>query len=387
MYKKTLYATMTVSLLGATCSTWAGITFGDPQSDTGAITISGTVRANYQDKEYGMAVSDQKIQFDTAILRLDYESPKVFANTQYRCYQYAELCDFATLVDAYVGYRFNKTDSITIGLQPIPFGIGQFWDSSFYAGINNTMGLQDVHNLGAKYQFIPTSSTKIEFAYFATDGGHYQGDSKDAARFTANMVKSAEPLKTDLKEKNMWMGRIGQDVIKTDDLSLSVGGSYWYADVENKQNAQKGSRNTWALFGQFGYQNLRIAATGGELSINNKDPLNPFSTFGSFDTEYDLANKGYFYTLDSSYSFNEVMNGISVTPYLVLSGFNKKQQNFNDSVRHIAGIMFGYKNAYLYTEYIMAKNDPFVGGNRDSLTQGDDNKWNKLLNLTFIYNF
>jgi hypothetical protein len=35
----------------------------------------------------------------------------------------------------------------------------------------------------------------------------------------------------------------------------------------------------------------------------------------------------------------------------------------------------------------MSKNDPFIGGNAASLALGDDNKWNKLLNLTLFYYF
>ncbi|MER8055468.1 hypothetical protein ABS210_18725, partial [Acinetobacter pittii] len=41
----------------------------------------------------------------------------------------------------------------------------------------------------------------------------------------------------------------------------------------------------------------------------------------------------------------------------------------------------------LVAEYIMSKNDPFIGGTQDSLAKGDDNQWNKLLNLTLFYYF
>ena len=122
----------------------AEITLGDPKTEMGAWTASAVLRAKYQDKHYGEAVTDLKIKFDLAIFRLGYESPEWFANTESRCYQYETLCDFSTLVYSYVGYRFNPTDHLTMGLQPIPFGPGRFWDSSSYAGINNIMGLQNV---------------------------------------------------------------------------------------------------------------------------------------------------------------------------------------------------------------------------------------------------
>ena len=78
-------------------------------------------------------------------------------------------------------------------------------------------------------------------------------------------------------------------------------GSYWYSDIENK-NFCRWYENTWALFNRINYKNLNVVLTGGRQSISNKDALSPASsTFGSFDGEYDIANKGYFYTVDTSY--------------------------------------------------------------------------------------
>lgn len=387
-----LYRKATVGLfaLGVTLPTFAGVTFGDAKSELGALTMSGAVRANYQDKHYGGATSDQKVQFDAGILKIDYQSSKFFGQVQYRCYQYERLCDFSTLVDGYMGYKINPTDRITLGVQPIPFGSGQYWDSSFYASINNTIGLQDAHNLGVNYHFELDSATQFDLAYFATDGGNYHGTSRDAARYTANLVKSSDPNKTELQEKNMWMARVKQEFNPQSlpDLKMSVGGSYWYSDIENNHTSAQGSRDAWALFNTLSYKNFALSITGGEMSLDNKDSTNPNqSTFGSFDTEYDIANDGYFYTVDMNYTFTNVRDMVNITPYFVYSGFNKKQHGFADSERHIAGVAWNHKNVSLYTEYVMSKNDPFVGGTSSSLAQGDDGKMNKLLNLMFIYSF
>ncbi|MGK8804293.1 hypothetical protein [Acinetobacter seifertii] len=383
-------STLSFLLVSMSLPTTAGITFGDAQNKLGAVTVSGTLRANYQDKDYGESASDQKIKFDAAILNVAYESPDWFGKFQYRCYQYDKICDFSTLVQAYAGYRLNTTDNITVGLQPIPFGPGRYWDSSFYAGINNTMGLQDALDLGVNYHFEMPTATKVDLAYFTTDGGNYHGTSKDSARYTANLVTSSDPLKTNLNEKNMWMARVDQQLkfLSTDDLKVSVGGSYWYSDIENKKTSIDGNRNTWAVFNRINYKNLNVVLTGGRQSISNKDALSPASSsFGSFDSEYDIANKGYFYTVDTSYTFKNIRDSLNVTPYVVFSGFNKKEAGFDNSQRNIAGVVWDYKNVSLYTEYLMSKNDPFVGGTVNSLAAGDDGKWNKLLNIMFQYNF
>ena len=63
---------------------YAGISFGDPNADTGKLTFSGYVRGNYQDKDYGEAASDEKIRFDAAQLKLDYERGKLFGHAEYK---------------------------------------------------------------------------------------------------------------------------------------------------------------------------------------------------------------------------------------------------------------------------------------------------------------
>lgn len=381
--------TVFILLLNVCLVANAAIEFEGKDKDS-KLTVSGELRASYQENNFENKASDQKIKFNTVILNIGYSSPNIFGNFQYRCYQFDTLCDFSTLVQANAGYHLNSTDNVKVGLQPIPFGPGQFWDSSFYEGINTTMGLQDTMNLGVNYHFELPSSTKVDLAYFVADGGNYYGKSKDAARYTANMVKSADLMKTDLNEKNMWIARIDQDLkfLATEDFNVSVGGSYWYSEIENKKNADDGARNSWALFNRIHYKNLNVMLTGGKQSIRNKDLLSPYSsTFGSYDGEYDIANKGYFYTVNTSYAFKNVWDSFNITPYMVFSGFNKKEKDFDDSQRNIVGVAWDYKKVTLYTEYMMSKNDPFIGGTASSLAAGDGGKWKNLLNMMFIYKF
>ena len=188
----------------------------------------------------------------------------------------------------------------------------------------------------------------------------------------------------------MWMARINQPLnfLTHEDLKVSVGGSYWWSEIDNNKNSAQGTRQAWALFNSINYKNLAVSLTAGQLNINNKDALSPYaSTFGSFESEYLLANQGYFYTFDTHYTFNNVKGALNITPYMVYSGFDKTQKGFADSMRHIMGAAFDYKKFSVYAEYVMSKNDPFIGGTADSLALGDDGRWNTLLNLTFIYNF
>ena len=389
MKKSYLQLAFATALTTMIAPSYAGISFGDANADSGKLTISGYVRGNYQDKDYGEAASDQKIRFDAAQLKLDYEREELFGHAEYRCYQYDTLCDFSTLVDAYVGYRINETDQLVAGVQAIPFGPGRFWNNSLYGSINTTAGLEDVHNLGLNYHFELPSATKFDLGYFASDGGNYVGTTQDSGRYSANYVSSNNVANSELQEKNMWVGRITQDLpLGVDGLSTQVGGSYWSSDIENKTTSKTGRRNAWSLFGKINYGNLGLTLTGGKNDVTNKDTFNAqASLMGSYDSEYYVGNKATYYTADIGYAFKEVKHIGNITPYFMYSQYDKDQAGSKDSIRNILGVSIEHKKLALTAEYIMSKNDPFIGGNQNSLAMGDDNEWNKLLNLTLFYYF
>lgn len=389
MKKVFLQLSIASALLTMFSPGYAAISFGEANADSGKLTVSGYVRANYQDKDFGEAASEHKIRFDAAQLKLDYEREKLFGHAEYRCYQYATLCDFSTLVDGYVGYHINETDQWVVGMQPLAFGPGRFWNSSLYGSINTTAGLEDVHNPGLNYHFELPRATKFDVGYFAVDGGHYVGTTKDSGRYSANYVSSNDQSKSDIQEKNMWIGRMTQDInLGVDGLTTQMGGSYWTSEIENKTTAETGRRNAWALFSKINYGNLGLTLTGGKNDVSNKDLTDPVaSLMGSYDSEYSVANKATYYTADLGYTFKNVKQIGNITPYLMHSQYDKDQAGAKDSIRNILGVAVEHKKLALTAEYIMSKNDPFIGGNQDSLAIGDDNQWNKLLNLTLFYYF
>lgn len=369
---------------------YAGMSFGEANSETGKLTVAGYVRGNYQLKHYGEDADDQKLRFDAAQLKLDYERGDLFGHVEYRCYQYERLCDFSTMIDAYVGYRLNQTDQLVVGMQPIPFGAGRFWGNSLYGSINTTAGLEDVHNVGVNYHAELPTATKFDVGYFAIDGGHYSGQyTPDSGRYTSNYVHSDDLTQTDLQEKNMWIARVSQDIaLGIDGLGTQVGASYWRSDIDNKSTDQTGRREAWAVFGKVNYGNLGVTLTGGKNDVSNKDLVQPeASLMGSYDSEYQVANKASYYTVDAGYSFKNVGKIGHITPYVMHSRYDKDMDAAKDSIRNIIGVTIDHKQLSLVAEYIMGKNDPFIGGTATSLAQGDDNKWNKLLNLTLFYYF
>jgi hypothetical protein len=394
MQKNALNKCIALVVLGClgTPAVAADLKIGNPETNLGELSISGFLRAKYQDKSW--SDKDHKLTFDAAKINVDYKSPKVLGHIEYRCYRFDKLCDFSTLVDAYAGYNINEKHYIQVGLQPVPFGPGRFWESNNYGGIVTQVGLEDVHDIGVKYQGKFDTGTTLELGYFSRDGGAYSSPyAKDASRYTSNYVKSEYiPGVSDLDEKNMFIGRVQQEIGGLPEgITTSVGASYWYSDIDNKSTNKTGERKAWAAFGNFAYNDLALILTVGQNDVTNKDPNNPDSSvMGSFGDNYLVANKGTFYTADVSYTFKDVGKFDSITTYAMYSSFDKKEKGYPTSTRNIIGAAASYKDLTFFAEYIMGKNDAMLSRTDTVATAystGGDKGTNKLVNLQVAYYF
>lgn len=390
MQKKALNYCISLMVVGCmgTPAFAADLTLGDAQTDLGALTLSGFLRAKYQDKSW--SENDHKLTFDAARINLDYKSPKLFGHVEYRCYQFNKLCDFSTLVDGYVGYNINNKHLLQAGLQAVPFGPSRFWESNYYGGVITQIGLEDVHNVGLKYQGKFDTGTKLELAYFTGDGGSYSGPySEDASRYTTNFVKPEDSSQTYLAETDMFIVRVQQELSGLPEgISSGVGGSYWSSDIDNKTLGTTGDRQAWALFGNLHYNNLAVTATLGKNEVDNTDSITPqASLMGSFDDNFMVANQGMFYTLDLAYSFKNVGKFSEIEPHFMYSNYAKSESGYKDSTRNIVGVTAYYNNLMFVADYIMGKNDFLIGGPSDSYAQGSADKSEQMLNLQVSYLF
>lgn len=362
--------------------------YGNSDTDLGKVSISGWLRANIQDKDY--SDNDHKLKFDAAKLAIKYDAKNFFGNFEYRCYQFDKICDFSSLVDANLGYKINETDKLTLGIQEIPFGPGRGWSTSWYGGVLINAGLEDVHNLGIGYSAELFDSTKFDVAYFNQDAGNYVGKSLDSSRYSANYVKPDDRTDPNVEEKNMFIARIQQDLplSSIEDLNVNLGASYWYSDIENQDNNETGHRKTWAVFSKVNYKDANITLTAGKHELSNRDSLGrDYSVVGSFDSSYRLANDGDFYTADINYVFKDILYGWSLTPYATYSAYHKDNKEYKTSTRNIFGAQADKNDFSVAVEYVVGKNDPFVGGTADSFAEGDSGEWSKLLNILFFYRF
>ncbi|ENU58059.1 hypothetical protein L291_0814 [Acinetobacter guillouiae MSP4-18] len=373
----------------------ADLSIGDPKTESGELKLSGAIRTRYMYKDYIVEANEGSKNKDWQLADiktvLSYENPNWIASLDLRCYQYSRLCDGLFLKDAWAGYKTSDQQRFTVGFQSVDFGFGRLWGNSYYETLLNTVGLEDIQNLGAKYQF-KNDQYNFILGFYPTDGGNYTGTSKDASRYSGNFVQADDLSQgTDINEKNMWVTRLSRkfELDPAQKFSTEIGGSFWYSDLENNRTQQDGHRSTWNIFSTTNYQAWQWLFLAGKQNIKNADNLLPnSSTIGAFDYPYQVANKGKFMANEINYTLAQPFYQLeNIKPYLSYSRFFKDQKDYQDSDRLIAGVYFNYKAVGIQGEYIWSRNDPMTGGSANGLAQGDSNQWNKLFYLSLGYYF
>ncbi|OTG63457.1 porin [Acinetobacter silvestris] len=393
--KKSVVSIGLVSLFFASCSFAENLAWGDIATEEGQFKVSGAVRTRFLHKDYvdkaiqGTKNDDWKLS-DIKLV-LSYENPNWIASVDTRCYQYDSLCDAVFLKDAWAGYKFNDEQRLTVGLQFVDFGYDRLWGNSFYETILNTVGLEDIQNLGVKYRF-KNEDYNLALGFYPRDGGNYKGTSKDSSRYSGNFVQADDLNEgTNIEEKNMWIGRASKKIDLNKDYALKteIGASYWHSDLENKRTHLDGTRDAWNVFALTELNAWQWLFVAGAQDIKNADDLHPqYSTIGAFDFPYQVANKAKFVVNELSYAVDEPLFKLeNIKPYISYSQFLKDESGFNDSERLMAGVYFNYKSIGVQGEYIWSKNDPMTGGSGNGLAQGDSNRWNQLFYLSLGYYF
>lgn len=371
------------------------LTFGDAKTDAGALNVSGAIRGAYLYKDYAEQANEGTkngtIKFlDTKVI-LNYENPNWLASMDARCYQYDRLCDAIYIRDAWVGYKLSENSRISAGQQDIEFGFGRLWGNTNYGSIFSATGLEDVQNIGLKYN-LNQQDYHFTLGYYPVDGANYKGLSKDSSRYGVNYVEADElDQGTHLEEKNMWVTRLSKtfQIDPDQGFNTEIGASYWHSDLDNKITGKSGNRDAYNIFATTNYNQWQWLVLVGEQKGDNADQLFPHdSTMGSRDFSYQVANDGKYLLNEINYTIKQPFKHVpEMKSYLSYGKYYKDQQGYLDSERLNAGVYFFYKDIGIQAEYIISKNDPAVGSSANSLAKGDNNDINKLFALAVGYFF
>lgn len=382
--------------------------FKDGKWTFGGAVIPFTTSINFNDADSsGKRATKTYAAFGSLSLIASYDSSTFFGGARYRFYGgtfpytpnfgysgYFGEMNFAQY--AYAGLKISPSDTLTAGLLQVPFGLMPYFSSSFIETLGNTMGLEDVYNVGFKYQHTG-SNYNFQLAYLPIDGGAYQGISENAARYSPNIIRSDPYVVggTNNTERNMFIARAEYTLFKNDVMSAAVGGSLWFSSIYNYDTERYGTKKQAAVHFVGTYTDWTLMAIAARMDIDPQNPngKNDTISLGYFDGSYNMATHGFFLSSELSYKYKPTGTFFSeIQPYFNYATFLKDQDGFYDSTRAVAGVawtMRDLKNVYVYTEFRFGKNDPYTGAfqRTQGLGSGGDNEWKSSGSLILMWYF
>lgn len=363
----------------------------------GQLKVGGALRARYDYRDYGDKVS--KLSFDTFRIDVNYDSSTLFGSAQYRFYGSAFPYDYTKEIGrinfpawAWLGYKVGQDTRVVAGINQVPFGLLPYVSSTFYQSLVNVIGLEDVHNLGAKVQH-KFGALDVQVGFYPQDGGNWAGTSRDSNRYSVNVVKADSYVTggSNNKERNLIVGRVAYKFEHGAESSSEVGVSALHSTLHNEDTDDDGTRKAYALHygGKFGA--LGVLAELGRQDMSPRNPAatgNDAVTFGAYDGSFNVASKSNFYSAEVNYALPWTFGPVSnITPYLNYSVVAKDKSAFKDSQRINLGAHFTAGPLFIYTELRWGRNDPYTGDFVNGAAAGGEDKWNKAFYANIGYYF
>lgn len=352
----------------------------------------------------GQRRTSNHLSFDTLALTADYDSEKFFGAAQYRFYGASFIYgknggyegypgEVQFLMYAYAGAKLSKEDSVTVGIQPVPFD-DRYWGSSILDDLGFVYGMEEVYNLGIKYKR-QTSDLRVELGFFPGSGPAVMGISRDAARYSTNIARadSYVPNGSQNDERKMVIGNVQYALINQPNTTLKATASAWVSSIYNFDTNDEGSKHLFAfsLTGSHGPWSAKALVARQDIDPRNAG-RNDMITMGGFDGSYNVAAKG-------TYAFGEIGRTIDTGKFpfdlLVYANYGKFMKDaagFKDSERFDLGAVWTAKDKgriKVYSEFLLGRNDPFVGAGQfiSGAAQGGDDKWKAAFMMIFGYYF
>ena len=145
------------------------------------LKIGGALRFNYNYSDWKPENRKRGGEFDFDVFRLNVNASykKFDLAVDYRFYPASS--GSGMLREGWIGYSFNKSHRLQMGLTTVPFGILPYTGNNYFFNLNYYAGLEDDADMGIKYLF-RKDRWELSLAYFQnTDLFGSGGDSELSA--------------------------------------------------------------------------------------------------------------------------------------------------------------------------------------------------------------
>ncbi|CAA0107991.1 Uncharacterised protein [Halioglobus japonicus] len=376
----------------------------------GPVTIGGAIRANYiygNYEEVGSAPqrggNGGNVEFDTFRINASLEYDQWRGQLEYRWYD-----GYNFFHTGWLGYAFDDTSQVEVGITRVPFGPGPYGVSqSWFFDQHYYLGLSDDPDLGVKY-LTQWGSWDLAFAYFISSEGNGRGGSADSARYGYDAVKWKSAIEPNgdiveapangYEERNQFNLRA---IYQLEDVPVptDVGVSMQWGELDGKR-AEDGHH--WALSGHMvnTFDNFTLATqlTRYHFDVDD-DSLAELQllALGAYDFAWPVATQAWVPAVSLSYRIDTP--GIPwlnyILPYIEYSNVIKDDNAFNDSELFIVGSAWASGGWYIYSDLAYSNGNLFIGDQDDNYSNiyqgvGDfgvdgNDKWNYRFNLNLGY--
>ncbi len=359
----------------------------EDESAVDGIKVGGAVRFQYSNEQYraGNRKRGGDLDFDIFRLNLDGSIGGVNLSAEWRWFQYMNAVHHA-----WVGYDFTEKGQGLAGIHKVPFGILPYNSHNFFFSSNYYVGLEDDYDAGIKYLH-KQGPWDLRLGFYLNDeqGGVDGFVDNRADRYSYDVVGYRVPGEgiyddpaNELAENNTWNARLAYTFGISDELDIEVGLSGQYG-LLNDGSDNVGSHDAFAvhLVANYGRWNLQLQAATYEYDVDAGAELMAVGAYSFFDTIPAKANT---YTANLAYSLPVSWGPISnLTFYDDYSLVTSKSARLDDTWMNVLGVAVTAGGLYTYIDYVLAENQPFIGGSMGSNSGENRSRFN----INFGYYF
>ncbi|ACV26765.1 hypothetical protein [Kangiella koreensis] len=337
------------------------------------VKLGGAIRLNYGWKDYD---DDSDGQFDFELFAVDVDITKGnwFVDSQFRFYQ-----SFNAIHHAEVGYHFDDSNRLAVGVSQVPFGISPYASHGFWFGGTYYLGFEDDYDSGIKWTHTSGDWT-FDSAYF------FNSEYDNSARYGRYSFDVASTDTRDNKEDGQANFRaqyqLGPHVI---------GGSLQAGKIRNRTTNDTGNHVAAAVHfdGHFDSWNLQLQHIYYDFDtapgLQNTDHRIAMS---AFDFPFEIATEANVTSFNLAKTFtvgNQFVDKVVCYNDFTYTATSNKP-GLTDSIQNVTGCTLIKDGLYTYIDWIAGKNMWFAGGPGIGVFDGPE-KWHSRLNINIGYYF
>jgi hypothetical protein len=338
-----------------------------------AIEIGGALRFNavYRDFVDSSQGRYGESGLDVFRLNVDGQIDNILISAEYRFYSYMH-----TIHHGWIGYEFDDTSQIQLGIHQVPFGLLPYASHNAWFGVPYYVGLADNYDMGIKYIRRDGKWT----GHLAFYKNEELNDATNLGRYSFDLVRVDEQQNEEVNRVN---ARLAYTFGLETDCETELGGSAQVAQVYNAVTDARGDHWAGAAHSdtRCGRWNFQLQAARYEYSPANPESVgNDSVQVGAFQASYPIASRANIAVANVAYNIDSPWRGVDqIICYNNYSRLLKRSVQGRDSQINTVGCAIGSGPLFTYVDWIRANNMPFFG--EGSMATGGDDQWHNRFNI------